>query len=148
MISPTIPPFLNSHLNLSCSTTQQFAYASLPRTSISPPIFATWLARFKHVAILSALCHILTILSCLGNVFWSSGSKILWLGGVALTVAHVYPFRRGLKFMRMAEKGTKLTQNEVREMIDKFVSINGERLVRFDIPGWVCVLGAVVMGNG
>ena len=83
----------------------------------------------------------------MGNLFLSSGLKILWIGGVALTVAHVYPFRRGLKFMRMAEKGTKLTQREVAEMIDEFVSINGERLVRVDIPGWVCVLSAVVVGT-
>ncbi|KAF8860418.1 hypothetical protein BDZ45DRAFT_741309 [Acephala macrosclerotiorum] len=68
--------------------------------------------------------------------------------GIVFTIAHVYPIKRGMKFIMVREDEWRaMAEVDIRNMIGLFVRVNGERLRLADAPGWMFVLAAAVAGN-
>ncbi|KAK3996231.1 hypothetical protein QBC44DRAFT_318443 [Cladorrhinum sp. PSN332] len=147
-----VAPLASSTSALICSVGQQFTHVSL----IDPAVPAqarreVWYPFFKsyrNIVFLSAPSHLTTITTCLINYFCGGPQASLWwLLGVAFVVGHAYPLSSGMKMMSLtAEIWNKKTLPETRGWLQDFVDINGTRLKFVDIPGWLCVVVAVVMG--
>jgi len=142
--------------SLSCSISQQFAYyaffqiSSTAKTKVETPlptIFAPWLQSFKNIVYFSATCHLTTVVFCLLNIFLGVDGRWFWVAGLVLTLAHAYPIKTGLRFMKIKEEDWRVMQNgEIRKMLGVFVGVNKERLKLVDVAGFGFVLAAAMRG--
>ncbi|WEW56052.1 hypothetical protein PRK78_001487 [Emydomyces testavorans] len=125
-----------------------FLTASVPAAA-RQAVYYHWFSTYKNVVYLSAPCHITTIILSLINLLSGSSNapSILWLLGILFTVGHGYPVRLGLEHLNLTEEAwNKKSTEEGYAFLKSFVDANGRRLRLVDLPGWLCIVGAVVLG--
>ncbi|EEP78971.1 predicted protein [Uncinocarpus reesii 1704] len=137
-----------------CSAVQQRSMKSFLNRSIPPTarhaLYFQWFSEFKKAMYLSAPSHLLTLVLCFINLASSTSraTSTLWTGGIFFTIAHVYPIRLGVRHLTLSQDGwNEKSTGEAFAWVKSFVDVNGQRLLIVDLPGFLCIAGAVVLEN-
>ncbi|KAF2084691.1 hypothetical protein K490DRAFT_59333 [Saccharata proteae CBS 121410] len=112
-----LAPLATSSAFVMCSMGQQLAIPSFSHPSVPREgrevIFPRWFQSYTRIQYVSGSCFASSIILCAVNLATGPAKGVdqsvskFWLAGMAFMLAHLYPFRWGLKLMGLQSNGYK-----------------------------------------